>query len=856
MEVGTIISLKNIKGVVKYVGDFHEGEGTYVGIELEKPKGRNNGTIKGKKYFECPEGHGLFLKIEDITRLCKIVSKPLAVSRSTDKFESLSHGPLLKESRSSSEFEVKTPVHSPSTGNLSIPLNTPQNSSKSPISSSPKLSRGTPSNKVWHPLPKGDQSPKGTRGNPTKNNPNTPPAKQAADASKSKHMVTSASGNLNAKSPKQSNGMKLIKSTKDSEVSKSSNFMSKNSKTHNAENQHVESPLLSTKPSPKPSPATQSSSSSKKLSNNDGKSTTPSPQSNALKNDEGEDVENDNKTVVKSISADEINPHKQSPLVDPQEQLPIAKTSRETSSLSPTTFSSKKLQKNQDTLSSRMLAEIEETVNEAEGEAVNDAYIDKTLISPDLLKKISELKAKLEGYGKQRNLIKKKLLDIAELYKKEKAENHEKIVSMAEETKTKLIQTQVNYEAEMTDLETQILESAERTRRYLEVADEARAQKVMEILTLINEEHARYEEDLELFINAQRINVNTATQSVHILNERLKKVAERRIENDKRIVLKKDTLNDKENELAEKRPRWQEVTELRTTFSELSEKAAHTKRMSLYKEAERDGVKKFYQLFSEVPLLDSLYVTLSMEQKTTNNEILHLCKLSKLVLGGFISNATKSTELFNQLREIDESIDTNENPPSLLGVIGALEAVSSITLENAITSNYLNNYANKISNEEVKAQVLQLAKEITVDVLHPALLDNDQKEEYTELVKSLIDELKRAEIGEEDCDLKEFFGKFEKFSNNAAHKDIVQEFINFHLPPNELEQNKISPEVQKKQQEKKDLLMKSQLMEEEIKKEKLKFESLRNELAEPMKLYTDLAEQLGQLKKELSKYQT
>ena len=51
MEVGATISIKGLKGIIRYVGEYHEKPGIFVGVELEKPKGKNNGTIKGKKYF-------------------------------------------------------------------------------------------------------------------------------------------------------------------------------------------------------------------------------------------------------------------------------------------------------------------------------------------------------------------------------------------------------------------------------------------------------------------------------------------------------------------------------------------------------------------------------------------------------------------------------------------------------------------------------------------------------------------------------------------------------------------------------------------------------------------------------------
>ena len=34
---------------------------TWVGVELERPTGLNNGSVRGKAYFTCPESHGVFV---------------------------------------------------------------------------------------------------------------------------------------------------------------------------------------------------------------------------------------------------------------------------------------------------------------------------------------------------------------------------------------------------------------------------------------------------------------------------------------------------------------------------------------------------------------------------------------------------------------------------------------------------------------------------------------------------------------------------------------------------------------------------------------------------------------------------
>ena len=44
---------KTRKGFVRFVGPTEFAAGLWIGIDLEEPRGKNNGTVDGKKYFNC-----------------------------------------------------------------------------------------------------------------------------------------------------------------------------------------------------------------------------------------------------------------------------------------------------------------------------------------------------------------------------------------------------------------------------------------------------------------------------------------------------------------------------------------------------------------------------------------------------------------------------------------------------------------------------------------------------------------------------------------------------------------------------------------------------------------------------------
>lgn len=46
-------------GIVRFVGIHAVKDVPRVGVELDEPNGKNNGTVGGHKYFECSDNHGL-----------------------------------------------------------------------------------------------------------------------------------------------------------------------------------------------------------------------------------------------------------------------------------------------------------------------------------------------------------------------------------------------------------------------------------------------------------------------------------------------------------------------------------------------------------------------------------------------------------------------------------------------------------------------------------------------------------------------------------------------------------------------------------------------------------------------------
>jgi len=56
----------NKLGTVRFVGHTEFKPGYWVGVELDEPLGRNNGTVQGKAYFDCAHNHGSFVRPDKV----------------------------------------------------------------------------------------------------------------------------------------------------------------------------------------------------------------------------------------------------------------------------------------------------------------------------------------------------------------------------------------------------------------------------------------------------------------------------------------------------------------------------------------------------------------------------------------------------------------------------------------------------------------------------------------------------------------------------------------------------------------------------------------------------------------------
>ena len=56
------------RGAVRFIGDISEipGVGAWVGVQLDEPTGKNDGSVKGTRYFSCAANCGVFVRPERV----------------------------------------------------------------------------------------------------------------------------------------------------------------------------------------------------------------------------------------------------------------------------------------------------------------------------------------------------------------------------------------------------------------------------------------------------------------------------------------------------------------------------------------------------------------------------------------------------------------------------------------------------------------------------------------------------------------------------------------------------------------------------------------------------------------------
>jgi dynactin 1 len=78
-QVGQVVQLADGQlATIRYVGQTGFAAGDWIGVELEGINGKNDGSVKGERYFDCEMGRGMFLRAAAVAA---IIEQPAAAPK-------------------------------------------------------------------------------------------------------------------------------------------------------------------------------------------------------------------------------------------------------------------------------------------------------------------------------------------------------------------------------------------------------------------------------------------------------------------------------------------------------------------------------------------------------------------------------------------------------------------------------------------------------------------------------------------------------------------------------------------------------------------------------------------------------
>ncbi|KAH0270746.1 hypothetical protein KCU91_g7872, partial [Aureobasidium melanogenum] len=103
LGVGQTIELNDGRhAVVRFLGSTGFAPGEWVGVELDEATGKNDGSVKGDRYFDCEPNYGMFLRAAGVSRI---------LSRPSTRPTSISVPPALDTAKAASA--LPSPTKSP-----------------------------------------------------------------------------------------------------------------------------------------------------------------------------------------------------------------------------------------------------------------------------------------------------------------------------------------------------------------------------------------------------------------------------------------------------------------------------------------------------------------------------------------------------------------------------------------------------------------------------------------------------------------------------------------------------------------------------------------------------------------------
>lgn len=101
-------------GYIRYIGRITAAPGDFVGIELDQPAGKNDGAVKGQRYFACEPLHGLFVRPTAVVRILEEPAPGTAVKDAAFREPQMPQVPVALDFSVPSRIEINAARRTPS----------------------------------------------------------------------------------------------------------------------------------------------------------------------------------------------------------------------------------------------------------------------------------------------------------------------------------------------------------------------------------------------------------------------------------------------------------------------------------------------------------------------------------------------------------------------------------------------------------------------------------------------------------------------------------------------------------------------------------------------------------------------
>ncbi|KAL8789498.1 MAG: hypothetical protein Q9213_001111 [Squamulea squamosa] len=127
--IGQTVELQDGQSaIVRFVGPTHFAPGGWVGIVLDAATGKNDGSVQGHRYFDCPPGHGMFIRPTAL----KILDQPTPKANGRIQSKSNGEGATKRQSVAVGRLRSESVMDAASAKRQSINAGSPTPSLKGP----------------------------------------------------------------------------------------------------------------------------------------------------------------------------------------------------------------------------------------------------------------------------------------------------------------------------------------------------------------------------------------------------------------------------------------------------------------------------------------------------------------------------------------------------------------------------------------------------------------------------------------------------------------------------------------------------------------------------------------------------